>query len=140
LYRSTPLEALSADHWDADLDVNLRSAFLCAHAAVPALRAAGGGRIINFADWLARSGRPNYKGFTSYYTAKAGVIALTESLALELARDKILVNAIAPAQFSRRLISARKRSPKWPRRLLSAAGAARRRSRRRCCFSARRIS
>jgi len=77
-------------------DVNLRSAFLCAHAAVPALRAAGGGRIINFADWLARSGRPNYKGFTSYYTAKAGVIALTESLALELAQDQILVNAIAP--------------------------------------------
>jgi NAD(P)-dependent dehydrogenase (short-subunit alcohol dehydrogenase family) len=37
----TPLEALSADQWNADLDVNLRSAFLCAHAAVPALRAAG---------------------------------------------------------------------------------------------------
>jgi NAD(P)-dependent dehydrogenase (short-subunit alcohol dehydrogenase family) len=96
VYRSTPLEGLSVELWNADLDVNLRSAFLCAHAAVPALRAAGGGRIINFADWLARSGRPNYKGFTSYYTAKAGVIALTESLALELAQDQILVNAIAP--------------------------------------------
>ena len=62
-----------------DLDVNLRSAFLCAHAAIPHMRAAGGGRIVNFADWLARSGRPHYKGFTSYYVAKAGVIALTES-------------------------------------------------------------
>jgi NAD(P)-dependent dehydrogenase (short-subunit alcohol dehydrogenase family) len=96
VYRSQPLDQLDVEHWDADLDVNLRSTFLCAHAAVPALRAAGGGRIVNFADWLARSGRPNYKGFTSYYTAKAGVIALTESLALELAVDQILVNAIAP--------------------------------------------
>ena len=56
----------------------------------------GGGRIINFADWLAGSGRPAYKGFVAYYTAKAGVIALTEALALELGADQILVNAVAP--------------------------------------------
>jgi NAD(P)-dependent dehydrogenase (short-subunit alcohol dehydrogenase family) len=96
IYRSTPLESLTVEYWDTDLDVNLRSAFLCAHAAMPHMRAAGGGRIVNFADWLARSGRPHYKGFTSYYVAKAGVIALTESLALEGAQDDILVNAIAP--------------------------------------------
>ncbi len=96
VYKPRNLEDITADYWDADLNVNLRSAFLCAHAAVPALRSAGGGRIVNFADWLARSGRPNYRGFTSYYTAKAGVVALTESLALELAHDQILVNAIAP--------------------------------------------
>ena len=96
IYRSTPLETLTAEYWDTDIDVNLRSAFLCAHAAMPHMRAGGGGRIVNFADWLARSGRPHYKGFTSYYVAKAGVIALTESLALEGADDNILVNAIAP--------------------------------------------
>lgn len=96
VYRSRAFEEITADDWDADLNVNLRSAFVCAHAAVPALRSAGGGRIVNFSDWLARSGRPHYKGFTSYYTAKAGVVALTESLALELAQDQILVNAIAP--------------------------------------------
>ena len=73
IYRSTPLEDVTPDYWAADLDVNLRSAFLCAHAAIPHMRKAGGGRIVNFADWLARSGRPHYKGFTSYYVAKAGV-------------------------------------------------------------------
>jgi NAD(P)-dependent dehydrogenase (short-subunit alcohol dehydrogenase family) len=96
IYRSKPLADVTPEYWAADLDVNLRSAFLCAHAAIPHMRRAGGGRIVNFADWLARSGRPHYQGFTSYYVAKAGVIALTEALALEVAGDHILVNAIAP--------------------------------------------
>ena len=96
IYRSKPLEDVTVDYWTTDLDVNLRSAFLCSHAAIPHMRAAGGGRIVNFADWLVRSGRPHYTGFTPYYVAKAGVVALTESLALEVAADNILVNAIAP--------------------------------------------
>ena len=56
----------------------------------------GGGRIINFADWVVASARPRYAGYLPYYVAKAGVKALTEGLALELAADQILVNAIAP--------------------------------------------
>jgi NAD(P)-dependent dehydrogenase (short-subunit alcohol dehydrogenase family) len=60
------------------------------------MRRAGGGRIINFSDWLARSGRPRYPGYLPYYVAKAGVKALSEALALEVAADQILVNAIAP--------------------------------------------
>jgi NAD(P)-dependent dehydrogenase (short-subunit alcohol dehydrogenase family) len=60
------------------------------------MRTAGGGRIINFTDWVASSGRPRYKGYLPYYVAKHGVIGLTEALALELAQDQILVNAVAP--------------------------------------------
>jgi NAD(P)-dependent dehydrogenase (short-subunit alcohol dehydrogenase family) len=64
IYRSKPLQDVSVDYWTTDLDVNLRSAFLCSHAAIPHMRSAGGGRIVNFADWLVRSGRPRYTGFT----------------------------------------------------------------------------
>jgi len=96
VYARKPFNALTVDDWDAAMRVDLRAAFLCAHAAVPHMRAQGGGRIINFSDWVARSGRPRYAGFVPYYVAKAGAIALTEALSLELAADNILVNAVAP--------------------------------------------
>jgi NAD(P)-dependent dehydrogenase (short-subunit alcohol dehydrogenase family) len=96
VYSRKPFAQLTAADWDAVMQVDLRAAFLCAHAAAPHMKAAGGGRIINFGDWIARSGRPRYEGFVPYYVAKAGAIALTEALALELADDNILVNAIAP--------------------------------------------
>lgn len=96
VYAVTPFDQLDEAAWDAGLAVDLKSAFLCALAAVPHLRAASGGRIVNVADWLPASGRPRYPGFVPYYVAKAGVIALTEALALELAADQILVNAVAP--------------------------------------------
>jgi NAD(P)-dependent dehydrogenase (short-subunit alcohol dehydrogenase family) len=95
-YVATPFDELDEALWDRGLAVDLKAAFLCARAAVPHLRAAGGGRIINVADWLPASGRARYKGFLPYYVAKSGVIALTEALALELAADEILVNAVAP--------------------------------------------
>jgi NAD(P)-dependent dehydrogenase (short-subunit alcohol dehydrogenase family) len=96
LYVAAPFEELDAAAWDRQLSVDLRGSFLCAKAAAPIMRRSGGGRIINFSDWIAASGRPRYKGYLPYYVAKAGVKALTEALALELAADNILVNAIAP--------------------------------------------
>ena len=96
VYAQKPFADLTAADWDGNINVDLRAAFLCAHAAAPHMRAQGGGRIINFSDWIAKSGRPRYAGFVPYYVAKAGIIALTEALALELAPDSILVNAIAP--------------------------------------------
>ena len=96
VYQQRKFDDLTVADWSAVLDVDLRAAFLCAHAAAPHMRRQGGGRIISFSDWIARSGRPRYQGYLPYYVAKAGVIALTEALALELASDQILVNAIAP--------------------------------------------
>jgi NAD(P)-dependent dehydrogenase (short-subunit alcohol dehydrogenase family) len=96
IYRAVPFDALTERDWHANIAVNAGSVFFCAQAAVPHMRRQGGGRIINFADWLAPSGRPAYTGYVAYYTAKAAVVALTEVLALELAPEHILVNAIAP--------------------------------------------
>lgn len=96
VYTSIPLEETDAAVWDTVIDVDLKAAFLCARAAVPYLRAAGQGRIVNFSDWVAASGRPRYKGYLPYYVAKRAVIGLSEALALELAADQILVNTIAP--------------------------------------------
>lgn len=96
VYASIDFDRTDERVWDSVVDVDLRASFLCAHAAVPHLRRAGGGHIVNFADWVAASGRPRYLGYLPYYVAKAGVIALTEGLALELAGDRILVNAVAP--------------------------------------------
>jgi len=95
-YGNKPLDELTVGDWDSQLAVDVRAAWLCAKAAVPHMRRLRGGRIINFGDWVARSGRPRYTGYLPYYVAKAAVIALTEALALELAGDQILVNAIAP--------------------------------------------
>ena len=96
VYVATPFDKLNVAEWDKTINVDLRSTFLCAIAAVPHMRKQGGGRIVTFSDWLARSGRPRYEGMLPYYVAKAGVMALTEALALELAPDNILVNAVAP--------------------------------------------
>lgn len=87
---------LTERDWDAALAVDLSASLHCARAAVPHMRAQGGGRIILFGDWVTSSGRPRYKGYLPYYVAKAGVTALGEALALELAPDNILVNTIAP--------------------------------------------
>ncbi len=96
VYKAKPFDQLTEQDWHQSLGVDLGATFFCSRAAVPHMRRQGGGRIVNFADWLARSGRPRYQGFLPYYVAKAGVIAVTEALALELANDQILVNAVAP--------------------------------------------
>ena len=96
IYEATPFERLTDAGLQRALDVEVKAAYHCARAAAPHMRAAGGGRLIAFSDWLAVSERPRYKGYLPYYVAKKAVMGLVEALALELADDHILVNAIAP--------------------------------------------
>jgi NAD(P)-dependent dehydrogenase (short-subunit alcohol dehydrogenase family) len=96
IYTEVAFDALTPERFDRNVSVDLRSGFLCSRAAVPHMRAQGGGRIVLFSDWIAASGRPRYPGYLPYYVAKRGVMALAEGLALELASDNILVNAVAP--------------------------------------------
>jgi len=99
VYIPKPFSALTPDDWDVTMDVDLRASYLCARAAIPHMRGHGG-RIVNCSDWIARSGRPRYRAFFPYYVAKGAVIALTEALALEVAADDILVNAVAPGPIA----------------------------------------
>jgi NAD(P)-dependent dehydrogenase (short-subunit alcohol dehydrogenase family) len=96
VYSAVEFDRLTLADWQTPLLIDLQAAFLCARAAVPHMRRSGSGRIVNFSDWVARSGRPRYRGYLPYYVAKHAVIGLTEALALELAPDQILVNAVAP--------------------------------------------
>ena len=79
--------------WSKLLSVNLVSVLACTHAALPAMQAAGFGRIINITSEAARLGS---KGGAVYSAAKGGVIAFTRSIARENARYAITANAIAP--------------------------------------------
>ncbi len=80
----------------AQIDGNLTSCFLCCRAATKAMSAAGGGRIVNVAARPALEWRSG-AGMTAYTVAKAGVAALTVALAEEVAKNGILVNAVAPS-------------------------------------------
>jgi peroxisomal 2,4-dienoyl-CoA reductase len=88
-----PSADLSPNAWRAVVETDLYGTFYCCQAAYPALRAAGGGRIISVSMTLHYRGWPQMAHATA---AKAGVDALTRTLALEWAADNIRVNAVAP--------------------------------------------
>jgi len=88
-----PFDEIDDGEWDRVLQVNVKGAWLCAKAAVPLIREAGGGSIVNMASEVAFSGSP---GLVHYVTSKAAIIGLTRNLARELGPSQIRVNAIAP--------------------------------------------
>jgi NAD(P)-dependent dehydrogenase (short-subunit alcohol dehydrogenase family) len=92
-----PLEGISVEDWDRTQAVCLRGVFLGMKYAVAPMRAAGGGSIISTASIAGIDGYPNLH---AYSAAKAGVVNLTRSAALEFACDRIRVNCIAPGGIS----------------------------------------
>ena len=88
-----PADELALDEWRKVIDTNLTSAFLCARAAYPEMKRAGGGKIVNVGSILSIFGA----SFSPVYGAsKGGVVQLTKSLAVAWAKDNIQVNAVLP--------------------------------------------
>ena len=91
--RRRPFEEIDPSEWRRVMEVNTLGPFLCCRAALPLLKARGGGRIINISSGVAFKGNP---GMAHYVASKGAVVSLTRALATELGPFKILVNSVAP--------------------------------------------
>jgi NAD(P)-dependent dehydrogenase (short-subunit alcohol dehydrogenase family) len=91
-----PTEDCTEEAWDAVLDTNLKSVFLCCRQAIPRLRAAGGGAIINVSSVLGLVGGDGDFATHAYAASKAGIIGLSRSIAVQYAAERIRCNVVAP--------------------------------------------
>ena len=106
----SPFEALEVEAFDRMIAVHLRGTFLCCRRAVPGMLAAGGGAIVNIASQLGQIGGVE---LAHYAAAKAGIIGMTKSMARELSRRGVMVNAVAPGPIDTDLVL--NLSPEWRR-------------------------
>jgi NAD(P)-dependent dehydrogenase (short-subunit alcohol dehydrogenase family) len=93
IFPRATLEETTSEFWDHVFAVNLKGAFFCCKYAVPEMRKAGGGSIVNIGSANAYVGAPN---LFAYSTAKGGLITMTRNLANALAPDRIRVNFVNP--------------------------------------------
>jgi NAD(P)-dependent dehydrogenase (short-subunit alcohol dehydrogenase family) len=91
-----PVDTCSEEGWDTVLDANLKSVFLYAKQAIPALRANGGGAIVTLSSALGLVGGDDDFATHAYAASKAGVIGLTRAMAVTYAREGIRCNVVAP--------------------------------------------
>lgn len=93
VFDTVPFDETTEENWDRQLDANLKGVFFLIQAAVPHMRRAGGGKVVNFTSIAASHGFANAH---AYCAAKGGLLNMTRSLAVDLAHEGINVNAIAP--------------------------------------------
>jgi len=98
-----PIDEFPLDKWDAIISINLNSAFHTTAAALPKMRAAGWGRVVNIASAHGLTASP-YK--SAYVAAKHGVVGMTKTVALETAEEPITANAICPGYVLTPLVEA----------------------------------
>jgi NAD(P)-dependent dehydrogenase (short-subunit alcohol dehydrogenase family) len=112
-----PILSAEESHWDKIFEVNVKGYYRMVAACVPAMRARGGGKIVNLASIAGKQPQP---GMGIYCVSKAAVLMLTEVLAAELAQDNIQVNAIAPGFVKTRFSAAIWENPALNHPLLAA--------------------
>jgi NAD(P)-dependent dehydrogenase (short-subunit alcohol dehydrogenase family) len=105
-------DEITEEAWDRVLNINLKGQFLCAQEAVKLMRENKWGRIINIASISSGGVGIGFKNISHYTASKGGVVALTENMAVELARDGINVNAVAPGAIESDMSSAVQQDPK----------------------------
>ena len=91
--RAAPIWEQEDEDWSKVISVNLTGVFLCCRAVMPHMRGRDYGRIVNIASLAGKEGNPN---MVAYSASKAGVIALSKSMAKEVATNNICVNAVTP--------------------------------------------
>ena len=96
-------ESLREDQWEQTFNVNVRGPWLLARAALPHLRAAGGGSIVNLGSVLSMVGARNR---VAYAASKGAVLAMTRAMALDHAADKVRVNCICPGIVETEMVAA----------------------------------
>lgn len=103
-------EDFPLDHWRTIIDANLTATFLCCRAVTPGMKAQKSGAIVNISSDIAYSGGENR---SAYAAAKAGILGLTRTLALEVAADGVRVNAVAPGRIGTAKVRSHYSDEEW---------------------------